>query len=67
MLAPEIPECHFRNHSDGILGIASTLGQNRPSEYPQVTHRVYLQTNVGLHYPEYQKDGFAVILTHLQK
>ncbi len=67
LLATEIPECHLRDHSNGIPGIACKVSQKGPSKYPQITHGVYLQTNTGSHYPEYSKDGPVIILNTLLK
>ena len=63
----EIPACYLRDDSNGILGIASKIGQNRPPEYTQITFRVYLPTNPGSHYPEYQKDQAIINFNHFAK
>src|SRR5512139_3904919 len=65
--ATEIPACHLRDDSSRILGIASQIGQNRPPEYTQITCRVYRQTNLGPHYPEYQKNEAIINFNHFAK
>jgi hypothetical protein len=58
--ASKISECNLGDHSDRIVSPSRKIGQNRPSEYTQITLRVYLQSNLESYYPEYQKDEALV-------
>jgi hypothetical protein len=56
----KISECNFRDHSDRILSSPCEIGQGATPQCSQVTQRVYLQSNPGPCYPEYQKDEAIV-------
>ena len=63
----KISEGILRDHSDRILSPPGKIGENRPSEYTQITLRVYFQGNHGPYYPEYQKNGAIVNFDQLVK
>ena len=63
----QISTCDLGDDSDRVPGFTRPIGQNRPSEYPQITGRVYLQTDPGLYYSKYQKDEAFVGFNHFAK
>jgi hypothetical protein len=64
---PKISEGNLGDYSNRILSPPGKVGENRPSEYTQITLGVYFQGKHGPYYPKYQKNEAIVNLEQFVK